>query len=84
MNPTLYDKMSQKVREIVRQDSEMRHLAGMLGYDPTEEFVSGMTTGRLYNSFVYQSRRIQKRHPTDDELEEFADLIKTVWKIRTE
>lgn len=81
MNPILYEKMSQKVKEIAEQVSQMRMLAEMLGYDPTEDFIRGMITGRLYNSFIYQSRRIQKRNPTNDEMAEFSDLIKSVWRI---
>ncbi|MYB30041.1 MAG: hypothetical protein F4Y18_03270 [Cenarchaeum sp. SB0663_bin_5] len=81
MNPILYEKMSQKVKEITEQVSQMRVLAEMLGYDPTEEFIRGMITGRLYNSFIYQSRRLQKRNPTNDEMDEFSDLIKSVWRI---
>lgn len=81
MNPILYEKMSQKVKEITEQVSQMRMLAEMLGYDPTEEFIRGMITGRLYNSFIYQSRRLQKRNPTNDEMAEFSDLIKSVWRI---
>ena len=34
MNPILYEKMSQKVKEITEQVSQMRVLAEMLGYDP--------------------------------------------------
>lgn len=81
MNHILYEKMSQKVQEIVNQVPQMRQLAESLGYDPTDEFVRGMTTGRLYNSFVYQSRRLQKRNPTEDEMTEFSKLIKSVWRI---
>jgi hypothetical protein len=32
--------------------------------------------GRLYNSFYYQSRRILKRDPTEQEFSDFIELVK--------
>ena len=43
--------------------------------NPTE-FERGLVIGRLYNSFYYQSRRILKRSPTDQEFSEFVKLLK--------
>ena len=39
-------------------------------------FGHGIIIGRLYNSFHYQSRRILKRNPTEQELSEFIELLK--------
>ena len=39
-------------------------------------FGRGIIIGRLYNSFYYQSRRILKRNPTEQEFSEFIQLLK--------
>ena len=39
-------------------------------------FGHGIIIGRLYNSFHYQSRRILKRNPTEQEFSEFIQLLK--------
>jgi hypothetical protein len=39
-------------------------------------FGHGIVIGRLYNSFYYQSRRILKRNPTEQEFSEFIQLLK--------
>jgi len=43
---------------------------------PNNLFVYGIIIGRLYNSFYYQSRRILKRDPTQQEFSEFIKLLK--------
>ena len=49
-------------------------------YDPNS-FHAGIIVGRLYNSFLYQHRRILKRNPTDEEFNEFIDFIKGNLKL---
>ncbi len=39
------------------------------------EFVFGIAIGRIYNSFYYQTRRILKRDPTEQEFKEFLELL---------
>jgi len=39
-------------------------------------FKRGLIIGRLYNSFYYQTRRILKRDPTEQEFTEFIQLLK--------
>ena len=39
-------------------------------------FGYGVMIGRLYNSFYYQSRRILKRDPTEQEFSDFIELVK--------
>ena len=38
-------------------------------------FKRGLIIGRLYNSFYYQTRRILKRDPTEQEFIEFIQLL---------
>ena len=38
-------------------------------------FKRGLIIGRLYNSFYYQTRRILKRDPTEQEFTEFIQLL---------
>ena len=44
-------------------------------FDPVS-FSSGISIGRLSNSFYYQHRRILKRDPTDNEFTEFLEFLK--------
>lgn len=75
MDAELERKISEKVQETLRAGPELRRTAQMLSEDRSESFVMGMVSGRLYNSFYYQCRRIQKRDPTKKEFEEFLDLL---------
>ena len=52
----------------------LRSMAQHLGMDP-DSFVAGVATGRLYNSFYYQYRRICGRDPTLQETQEFVDMV---------
>ena len=40
-----------------------------------DDFVFGIATGRIYNSFHYQTRRALKRNATDEEFAEFLDIL---------
>ena len=42
-----------------------------------DSFSFGIIIGRLYNSFYYQSRRLLRREPTEQEFSEFLDILKT-------
>ena len=74
MDKTLRLKMTEKMAEIARQEPQMRQMAGRLDSGGAESFLAGMAAGRLYNSFVYQSRRIQGRDPTDEEVDELIGM----------
>ena len=75
MNAELEQKISEKIQETILAGRELRRVAERLSTDGSESFVMGMVSGRLYNSFYYQCRRIQKRDPTPEEFEEFLDML---------
>jgi len=69
--------LEEKIHESISKRNEITLLVQSLGHmeNPTE-FERGLVIGRLYNSFYYQSRRILKRSPTDQEFSEFVKLLK--------
>ena len=77
MNEKLLAKLEQKILETLTQKNEIEKIVQKLSIiDDSQTFVLGISVGRLYNSFYYQSKRIQNREPTNEEFEEFLDIIK--------
>ena len=76
MDEAVLKKIEQKIKDSALHRAEIEELAESLrtagGGDP---FVLGFVTGRIYNAFFYQSRRILGREPTRKEFEEFVDLL---------
>ena len=77
MDEKIQKILEEKIHESISKRNEITLLVQSLGYmeNPTE-FERGLVIGRLYNSFYYQSRRILKRSPTDQEFSEFVKLLK--------
>ena len=75
MNAELEQKIGEKIQETILAGGELRRIAERLSTDGSGSFVMGMVSGRLYNSFYYQCRRIQKRDPTPEEFGEFLDML---------
>lgn len=75
MDADLEQKILEKIQETLGAGPELRRTARALSDDESESFVMGMVSGRLYNSFYYQCRRIQKRDPTGEEFGEFLDML---------
>lgn len=70
-------KIELKIQDIVSNKQELKQLADSLSsIDDSKSFVLGITVGRLYNAFYYQSKRILNRDPTDDEFQEFLKFVK--------
>ena len=65
-----------KIHESTDRINEIVSLSNALGWTKNEGFAHGIIIGRLYNSFYYQSRRILKRNPTEQEFSEFIQLLK--------
>lgn len=84
MDSELGRKMAEKVQDTVDRGAEIRAMAYRLSPDATEDFVAGVIAGRLYNSFHYQCRRIKKRNPEPDEVEEFLDMMAGEWSRMVE
>ena len=70
--------LEEKIRESTSAKDEIITLVKPLCFDAKDRdvFGRGIIIGRLYNSFYYQSRRILKRNPTEQEFSEFIQLLK--------
>ena len=77
MDEKIQKVLEEKIHESISKGNEITLLVQSLGHmeNPTE-FERGLIVGRLYNSFYYQSRRILKRSPTDQEFLELVKLLK--------
>ena len=79
---TIMDKkiqkiMQEKIHETMGKVNEVTSLINLLDLSSNaNSFGYGVMIGRLYNSFYYQSRRILKRDPTEQEFSDFIDLVK--------
>ena len=65
-----------KIHESTDRINEIVSLSNAIGLRKNKGFEHGIIIGRLYNSFYYQSRRILKRNPTEQEFFEFIQLLK--------
>ena len=78
MDEKIQKVLEEKIHESISHRGEIDLLAKSLGslLPSPISFAYGIRIGRLYNSFYYQSRRILKRNPTDQEFSEFVKLLK--------
>ena len=79
MDERIQKIMEEKIHESTSRINEISTLVTSSAQDSPEEenaFGQGIIIGRLYNSFYYQSRRILKRNPTEQEFSEFIQLLK--------
>ena len=68
--------LEEKIHESTSKRNEITLLVKALGHvENPNVFGHGIIIGRLYNSFYYQSRRILKRNPTEQEFSEFIQLL---------
>ena len=77
MNSQLEEKINKKIEEATEKSDEIFKIINSLDALRThsDSFAYGIAIGRLYNSFYYQSRRILKRNPTDEEFSEFLEML---------
>lgn len=76
MNEAVLKRLEQKIQETVSNRVQIMQLARSLPeIDDFKSCVLGIATGRLYNAFYYQSKRILGREPTDEEFEEFLVFV---------
>jgi hypothetical protein len=73
----LEEKINEKIEEALANMSEIDQITKSLGNLVTgsNQVKYGIILGRLYNSFHYQSRRILKRDPTQEEFAEFVQIL---------
>lgn len=77
MDKKLEEKIIQKINEVAENTNEIYQIINSLEKLRTnsDSFGYGIVVGRIYNSFVYQCRRILKRNPTNEEFLEFLDTL---------
>ena len=78
MDERIQKIMEEKIHESTSRINEITSLVNSLGESKEWRWIfgRGIIIGRLYNSFYYQSRRILKRNPTEQEFSEFIQLLK--------
>ena len=77
MDEKIQKILEEKIHESTSKKNEIILLVDSLGQvENLNAIGQGIIIGRLYNSFYYQSRRILKRSPTDQEFSEFIQLLK--------
>ena len=78
MDEKIQTILEEKIHEATERDKELTMLVDSfkeIEPDKANAFGHGIIIGRLYNSFYYQSRRILKRNPTEQEFSEFIQLL---------
>jgi len=77
MDEKIQKVLEEKIHESTSRVNEITSLVNSLEQTKNPDvFGRGIIIGRLYNSFYYQSRRILKRNPTEQEFSEFIQLLK--------
>ena len=77
MDKEIQKIMQEKIHETMGKVNEITLLINLLDLSSdANSFGYGVMIGRLYNSFYYQSRRILKRDPTEQEFSDFIELVK--------
>ena len=78
MDEKIQKVLEEKIHESMNGINEITTLVNSLEQTKNPNVLGqGIIIGRLYNSFYYQSRRILKRNPTEQEFSEFIQLLKT-------
>ena len=76
MDEKIQKVLEEKIHESTSRVNEITSLVNSLEQTKNPDvFGRGIIIGRLYNSFYYQSRRILKRNPTEQEFSEFIQLL---------
>ncbi|MDC1136201.1 hypothetical protein OAS76_00255 [Nitrosopumilus sp.] len=76
MDEILLKKIEQKIQESISNQNDIKELINSLStIDDSKSFALGIVVGRLYNTFFYQTKRILKRDPTNQEFEDFLKFV---------
>ncbi|MDH3617971.1 MAG: hypothetical protein OES14_04015 [Nitrosopumilus sp.] len=74
----LKNKIEEKIQETISNKNEIKQIIlSLSNIDNSKSFVLGIIVGRLYNAFYYQSKRILNREPTEEEFQEFVEIVKS-------
>ena len=77
MDEKIQKVLEEKIHESMNGINEITTLVNSLEQTKNPNVLGqGIIIGRLYNSFYYQSRRILKRDPTEQEFSDFIELVK--------
>jgi hypothetical protein len=78
MDEILKNKIEEKIQETISNKNEIKQLIlSLSNIDNSKSFVLGIIVGRIYNAFYYQSKRILNRAPTEEEFQEFIEIVKS-------
>ena len=77
MDEILKQKLEEKIQETFLQKNDIKKLYSISDMEDSKSFILGIIVGRLFNSFYYQSKKNLNREPTDEELSEFIELVKS-------
>ncbi|MFQ5941387.1 MAG: hypothetical protein ACE5KA_06800 [Nitrososphaerales archaeon] len=77
MDERLRGIISAKINDVVNKSDEIVMITGTLKklIDNEEQTAFGIALGRVYNAFHYQTRRILKRNATEEEFNEFVEIL---------
>ena len=76
MDEILLKKIEQKIQDSISNKNDIKELIKLLStIDDSKSFALGIVVGRLYNTFFYQTKRILKRDPTNQEFEDFLKYV---------
>jgi len=76
MDDEIFKILQKKILEIKKEDDKIHQIIDEFQDADFDSFSSGIVTGRLFNSFYYQYRRILKRNPTEDDFQDFIKFLK--------
>ena len=76
MNDEILKILQNKILEIKKEDDKINQIIDEFQNFDSKSFFSGITAGRLFNSFYYQHRRILKRNPTEEDFQDFVRFLK--------
>lgn len=78
MDPRVKKALFGKIEEAVSNAAEVKNILEKLDsvkVSSKADFAFGIVLGRIYNSFHYQTRRTLKRDATQEEFDEFLEIL---------
>jgi len=77
MDNRLEQIINTKIDDVINKSDEIVMITGRLKkfVDDEAQISFGIALGRVYNAFHYQTRRILKRNATEDEFNEFVEIL---------
>lgn len=78
MDESICNKLEQKIQDTLSNRDEIKQLIESLSsIDDSRSFARGIIVGRIYNAFYYQSKKILRREPTQQDFNEFLEFLKS-------